>query len=314
MKTIIQIPCFNEADYLAETVKALPKRLDYIDEVEILVIDDGSTDNTAEVARQAGVDHIVTLPNHFGLAQAYAAGLDACLKLGADIIINTDADHQYQSYEILRLIEPILEHRAELVVGDRGVSNLEHFSPSKRFLQKMGSKVVSKAAGIEIPDATSGFRAMTRELALRTNVLSNYSYTLETLIQAGNQHARVAFVPVKTNPQKRPSRLFKKTSNYLALSGATIMRAFTLYRPLRVFSTISLFPIIIGVLLGLRFVVRYFTGGGEGMIQSLILAAILLIIGFLTFLIGILADLIGFNRKMMEEVLYRLRKDQSQKQ
>lgn len=312
MKTIIQIPCFNEADYLAETVKALPKRLDYIDEVEILVIDDGSTDNTAEVARQAGVDHIVTLPNHFGLAQAYAAGLDACLKLGADIIINTDADHQYQSDEIPRLIEPILEHRAELVVGDRGVSNLEHFSPSKRFLQKMGSKVVSKAAGIEIPDATSGFRAMTRELALRTNVLSNYSYTLETLIQAGNQHARVAFVPVKTNPQKRPSRLFKKTSNYLMLSGATIMRAFTLYRPLRVFSTISLIPIIIGVFLGLRFILRYFTEGGDGMIQSLILAAILLIIGFLTFLIGILADLIGFNRKMLEEVLYRLRKDQSE--
>lgn len=309
MKLIIQIPCYNEAEVLTQTIHALPKQIEGIDTIEVLVIDDGSTDNTAAVARDAGTDHLVILPHHVGLAQAFSAGLDACVNLGADIIVNTDADNQYEPDEIVRLIQPILDKKAELVIGDRGVATLEHFSSHKRLLQRLGSKVVSKAAGFTIPDATSGFRAITRELALRTNVLSSYSYTLETLIQAGAQRAKVTFVPVKTNPKIRPSRLFKNINNYLLFSTVTIMRSFLLYQPLRVFTVISLIPISIGTILGIRFLINYLAGSGAGMVQSLILAAILLIVGIQIFLIGILADLISFNRKMLEEVIYRLRKD-----
>ncbi|MCJ7696126.1 MAG: glycosyltransferase family 2 protein, partial [Anaerolineaceae bacterium] len=207
MKLIIQIPCFNEENYIKQTVEALPTSIQGIDEIEVLIIDDGSVDQTANVARQVGIQHLVILPHHVGLAKAYAAGLDASLKLGADIIVNTDADNQYFATDIVNLVQPILDGKAELVIGDRGVANLKHFAPSKRLLQRLGSKVVSKAAGFEVPDATSGFRAITRDLALHINVLSSYSYTLETLIQAGAQNAKVANVPVKTNPDTRPSRL-----------------------------------------------------------------------------------------------------------
>jgi len=308
MKLIIQIPCYNEAEILPKTLSEFPGHLPGFDGVEILVVDDGSTDNTAQVARENGADHIVHLDRHLGLAQAFARGLDACLRLGADVIVNTDADNQYRATDIKRLVEPILKGEAELVIGDRGVKSVEHFPVHKRALQAIGSRVVSATAGLEIPDATSGFRAMTREVALETMVLSNYSYTLETLIQAGAKKVRVAFVPIETNPPERPSRLFSSIRNYLVNSTVTILRSFAMYRALRIFTVISAMMLLAGALIGGRFLYFYLQGLGGGMIQSLILAAIFLIVGFITFLIGLLADLVSFNRKILEEILYRLRK------
>ena len=311
MKLIIQIPCYNEAKILPKTLALLPESIPGVDTVETLIIDDGSTDNTAEAARQSGADHIARLPRHLGLAGAFSHGLDAALRLGADIIVNTDADNQYKAEDIERLIEPILRGEAEMVIGDRGVATVEHFAPHKRVLQTLGSRVVSATAGFRIPDATSGFRAITREVALQTLVLSNYSYTLETLIQAGARKVKVAFVPIETNPPERPSRLFHSIRNYLVNSSVTILRAFTMYRALRVFTAISVVMLLAGSAIGIRFLYFYFQGRGTGMIQSLILAAILLIVGFLTFLIGIMADLVSFNRKILEEILYRLRQRDS---
>ena len=308
MKLIIQIPCYNEAKTLPKTLALLPRDIEGFDNVEVLIVDDGSEDDTIAAAREAGADHIVHLPRHLGLAQAYTQGLDASLRLGADVIVNTDADNQYRAEDIKKLVQPILQGESEMVVGDRGVGALEHFSPTKRALQKIGSRVVSTTAGFEIPDATSGFRAVTREVALQTMVLSNYSYTLETLIQAGANRVRVSFVPVDTNPPERPSRLFRSVRNYLVNSTVTILRSFAMYRALRIFTWISLIMIAVGVILGVRFLIYYFQGLGSGMIQSLILTAIFLIVGFLTFLIGLIADLVSFNRKILEEVLYRLRR------
>ena len=308
MKLIIQIPCFNEAEILPKTLSQLPKEIPGIDQVEILVVDDGSKDDTADVAREQGADHIVHLPRHYGLAQAYARGLDACLRLGADIVVNTDADNQYPAEYIEKLVRPILEGKAEMVIGDRGVRSVEHFPIHKRLLQALGSRVVSATAGFTIPDATSGFRAITRQVAMETMVLSNYSYTLETLIQAGAKRVRVDFVPIKTNPPERPSRLFQSIRNYLVNSSVTIMRSFTMYRALRIFTVISLIMLLIGTAIGGRFVYFYITGEGGGMVQSLILAAVFLIVGFITFLIGLIADLVSFNRKILEEVLVRLRR------
>ncbi len=309
MKLIIQIPCYNEAEALPETVRELPREFDGVDQVEILVIDDGSEDSTAEAAAVCGVDHVVRLPHHAGLAAAFAAGLDASLSLGADIIVNTDADNQYAADDMLKLVAPIVRGEAELVVGDRGVATLKTFSPLKRMLQRAGSRVVSRAAGLDVPDATSGFRAMTREAALRTNVLSDYSYTLETLIQAGNQRTRVASVRIQTNPPRRPSRLMRGTGDYLVHSTATILRSYTMYRPLRVFFTVGMILFVLGAALVIRFLVYYFQGLGGGHVQSLILAAVLLIVGFQTILIGLVADLISKNRRMLEEILYRVRKE-----
>jgi len=308
MKLIIQIPCYNEAQTLAATLRALPITIPGIDQIEYLIIDDGSTDATALVARDIGVHHIVRFPQNRGLANAFAAGLEASLRAGADIVVNTDADNQYRSEDISRLIEPILQGRAEVVIGDRGVTTLSTFSPFKRVLQRLGSWVVQQAAGIAIPDATSGFRALSREAALRTLVLSNYSYTLETLIQAGAQHLPVAYVPVRTNPQTRPSRLMRNLTHYLTHSTATIIRAYTTYRPLRVFAAIGGLMIGGGILVSLRYLSFYLKGQGAGHIQSVILAAILLIVGFQVGLIGLIADLIGSNRKILEEALYRLRR------
>jgi len=307
MKLIIQIPCFNEAEILPKTLSQLPKEIPGIEQIEILVVDDGSKDNTVDVAREQGVDHIVHLPRHYGLAQAYARGLDACLRLGADIIVNTDADNQYPADAIEKLVRPILEGKAEMVIGDRGVRSVEHFPIHKRLLQALGSRVVSATAGLTIPDATSGFRAITRQVAMETMVLSNYSYTLETLIQAGAKRVRVDFVPIKTNPPERPSRLFQSIRSYLVNSSVTIMRSFTMYRALRLFTAISLIMLLIGTAIGGRFVYYYVIGEGGGMVQSLILSAIFLIVGFITFLIGLIADLVSFNRKILEEVLVRLR-------
>lgn len=309
MKLIIQIPCYNEADTLPLTVNALPHQIDGIDEIEYLVIDDGSTDNTVEVAQSLGVHHIIRHTHNRQLAATFLTGLEASLRLGADIIVNTDADNQYYGGDIPRLVEPILEGKADLVIGDRGITQVQSFSPLKKILQVIGSWVVAKAAGLSIPDATSGFRAMNRETALRTLVLSEYSYTLETLIQAGAKRLAVEYVPVRTNAPTRPSRLMKSIPHFLANAIPTIIRAYTLYRPLRVFSTISFIFLFAGIGLGLRFVyLNYITHTGYGNIQSLILTAVLLIVGFQVFLIGLLADLISSNRKIMEETLFRIKR------
>ncbi len=311
MKLIIQIPCFNEAAILPKTLAQLPRQISGFDVVEILIIDDGSEDDTAAVARQHGADHLVHLTRHLGLAQAFTHGLDACVRLGADVIVNTDADNQYRSEDIQLLVQPILRDEAEMVIGDRGVTKVAHFPIHKRFLQAVGSRVVSATAGFNIPDATSGFRAITRKVALETLVLSNYSYTLETLIQAGARKVRVSFVPIETNPPERPSRLFSSIRNYLALSTGTILRSFAMYRALRIFTVISFLMLLAGGIIGGRFVVFYLQGRGTGMVQSLILAAVFLIVGFMTFLIGLIADLVSFNRKILEEVLFRLRRQDS---
>jgi len=308
LKLIIQIPCYNEAQHIAQTVLALPRQVHGFDIIEYLVVDDGSQDETKEVARSAGVHHIISLERHAGLAAAFVAGLEASLSKGADIIVNTDADNQYDANDIQHLVEPILAGKADIVVGDRGVATLENFSATKRALQRLGSWVIGKAAGIPIPDATSGFRAITRSAALHTLVLSEYSYTLETLIQAGNRHLVIAYVPVHTNTQVRPSRLMRSIPEYLANSSATILRVYTMYRPLRVFTIISGILILGGLILSLRFLYFYVNGQGSGHIQSVILAAVLLIIGFQVFLIGLVADLIAFNRKILEDVLFRLRR------
>jgi glycosyltransferase involved in cell wall biosynthesis len=314
-KLIIQIPCYNEETSLAQTVRDLPREVPGVDQVEFLVVDDGSTDRTLEVARSVGVDHVVRLPRNQGLARAFLAGLEAALACGADLIVNTDADNQYRGQDILGLVAPILEGKADIVVGDRGVATLAHFSPLKRRLQQLGSWVVQKAAGVSVPDATSGFRALSRDAALRTLVLSEYSYTLETLIQAGARQMAVEYVPVRTNPQTRPSRLIRNTPEYLSQSTATILRIYTFYRPLRVFLALGAVLIAAGSVLGARFLYFFVASGGvAGHVQSLILAAILLIVGFQVCLIGLLADLIGFNRRILEEVLFRVRRLESDRE
>jgi glycosyltransferase involved in cell wall biosynthesis len=307
MKLIIQIPCYNEAQTLAAALRDLPKTIPGIDQIETLIVDDGSTDDTADTARALGVHHVVRFPQNRGLANAFTAGLEAALRLGADLIVNTDADNQYRGDDIPRLVEPLLQGRAEIVIGDRGITTLPAFSPLKRVLQGLGSWVVGQASGLDIPDATSGFRALTREAALRTLVLSNYSYTLETLIQAGVRRLPVAYVRVGTNPPTRPSRLMRSLTQYLAYSTATIIRAYATYRPLRVFAAMGAVLVAGGLLLGLRYL-YFFLQGDYGHIQSVILSAVLLIVGFQVGLIGLIADLIGFNRKILEEVLYRLRR------
>jgi len=307
VKLIIQIPCYNEVQTLPKTVAALPRVIPGIDEVEYLVIDDGSTDETVKVAAELGVDHIIQQSRHVGLATTFERGLEACLERGADIIVNTDADNQYCADDIPKLVEPILAGLADLVIGDRAVKEITTFSPVKRILQRLGSWVVSKAANLHVPDATSGFRALSRETALRTLVLSHYSYTLETLIQAGALKLAVIHIPVRTNDPTRPSRLMKNNLHFLGNAVGSILRAYALYRPLRVFFTIGGSMLAVGAALGIRFLYFYSIGRGAGHIQSLILAAILAIIGFQTMLIGLVADLVGANRRILEDVLYRLK-------
>lgn len=306
MKLIIQIPCLNEAASLPATLRALPPSLAGITKIETLIIDDGSTDDTLAVAKALGVTHVVHFPAHRGLARAYAAGLDAALQAGADIIVNTDADNQYFAGDIPALIAPILAGRAELVIGDRGVRTKADFSPLKRWLQGLGSWVVSQASSLEVPDATSGFRAISRRAAMRLLVLGDYSYTLESLIQAGARRMAVVYVPVRTNVVTRPSRLMRNLPHYLAQSGATILRAYAMYRPLKVFSALGGLITLAGALIGLRYLAFYF-GRDAGHLQSVVLSAILIIVGFQVALIGLIADLIAFNRKILEEMLYRIR-------
>lgn len=308
MKLIIQIPCYNEAQTLPVTLADLPKKIEGIDNIEVLIIDDGSTDDTIKVAREHGVNHIVRFTKNKGLARGFTAGLDACLRLGADIIVNTDADNQYKGEYIAHLVAPILRGEAEVVIGDRNTNGIEHFSWSKKRLQSLGSWVVRQVSDTNVPDSTSGFRALSREAALQMNVVSKFTYTLETIIQAGKKNLAVTHVPIKTNEKLRDSRLFSSTWAYIKRSVATIARIYTMYEPMKMFSYIGGGFFIGGILIGLRFVYFYFTSGGAGHIQSLILAAILLIVGFQVFVMGLLADLIGSNRQLIENVLYRVRK------
>jgi len=308
VKLIIQIPCYNEEATLPLTLKQLPRSFQGVDEVEILVIDDGSTDRTVEVAKQEGVHHIVRLTNHKGLAHAFSAGLDACLRLGADIIVNTDADNQYVGEDIQKLIQPILNGEAEMVIGDRQVNTLPHFSFIKKQLQRLGSWTVRQLSGTEIPDTTSGFRAFSREAAMRLNVISRFTYTLETVIQAGKKNIALAHVPIRVNPQLRPSRLFSSVWGYIKRSTATILRIYTMYEPLKMFSIIGSIIIGAGVFIGIRFLYYYFSHQGTGHVQSLILAAVLMIVGFQVIMIGLLSDIIAANRLLIEEILYRMKK------
>jgi glycosyltransferase involved in cell wall biosynthesis len=309
VKLIIQIPCFNEEQTLPQTVRDLPKSIPGVDVIELLVIDDGSCDRTTDVARELGIQHVVCLRQHVGLARAFRAGLDEALRVGADVIVNTDADNQYNGADVASLIEPIQAGRADIVVGDRGVATLPYFSPPKRLLQRFGSWIVQLASGFSIPDATSGFRAFSREAALRTSVLSEYSYTLETLIQAGAHRLAIEYVPVRVNPTTRESRLIDSLARFIGQSLLTIVRVYATYRPLRVFLAIGGLFLVGGLVPVLRFLYFYWTRqGAAGHVQSLILGVALIILGVQVGLIGLIADLVGVNRQMMEETLYRVRK------
>jgi glycosyltransferase involved in cell wall biosynthesis len=308
MKLVIQIPCLDEEETLPQTLAALPRTVRGVDTIEVVVVDDGSSDATAEVARAAGVTEVVRFPNHQGLARAFAAGLERALQIGADIIVNTDADNQYNADDIEALIAPILRGEADMVIGDRDPARLGHFSFGKRLLQRLGSWIVRQLSGTKVPDATSGFRAISRAAALKINVLSDFTYTLETIIQAGKKQIAIGHVPVRASATQRPSRLFSGASHYIRRSASTLVRIYALYEPFKVFSLLGGTLIAAALLIGLRFLYYYLSKGGAGHIQSLILAAALLIIGFLTTLIGMLADLIGRNRQLAEEILLRVRR------
>lgn len=308
MKLIIQIPCYNEADTLEVALNDLPRQIEGIDIIEYLIIDDGCTDKTVEVAKKWGVHHVVSFTKNKGLAKGFMAGIDACLRNGADIIVNTDADNQYCGEDIAKLVQPILDKKADIVIGERPIDEMQHFSWIKKKLQHFGSWVVRKASHTDIPDAPSGFRAFSRDAAMRINVVNDYTYTLETIVQAGRNRMAITSVPIRTNPELRKSRLFHSMIGYVKKSMLTIMRALIMYKPLYCFSLVALCPGIIGIIIGLRFIVYYCMGRGAGHVQSLILACTLIIIGFITFVIGMLADVIAANRKILEDVEYHTRK------
>lgn len=310
MKLIIQIPCYNEAEALPRTIPELPRQIEGIDEIEILVVDDGSRDGTGVVARSLGVEHIVRSINNRGLSAAFIIGINASLSLGADIIVNTDADNQYNAADIEKLIEPILRGEADMVVGDRNVDSIHHFSFLKRKLQRLGSWVVRQVSGTKIPDATSGFRAFSREAALRINVLTDFTYTLETIISAGKKRMAIQHVPVRTNPKLRDSRLFHNMWDYVKKSIVTIIRIYTHYEPLKIFFYIGASVFTLGFAISMRFLYFYIFGNSQGHIQSLILSAVLLIVGFQIILIGLVSDLIFGNRKILEEILYRQKRSE----
>ena len=308
MKLIVQIPCYNEEHTLPETVADIPREIPGIDQVEVLIIDDGSTDRTIEIAREVGVDHIVCNKRNVGLARSFRNGVDACLKLGADIIVNTDGDNQYVGADIPKLVAPVLEGTADIVIGDRETGKVEHFSRSKRFLQWVGSGVVRKLAGVWVPDTVSGFRAFSREAAIRLNIVSSFSYTIETVIQAGKRQMAIASVPIRTNPKTRDSRLFKSIPHFIQNSLGTMVRMYAMYQPLRVFFYLGSVLTIIGLLPILRFLYYYAINEGGGHLQSLILGGVLLLMGFLTYLVGLVADLTSFNRQLLEMTLERVRR------
>ena len=307
MKLVIQIPCFNEAESLPDTLKAIPRKIRGIDKVELLIIDDGSSDGTAEVARRWGVDHVVRHATNRGLAAAFQTGIDACLAAGADIIVNTDADGQYDGAAIPALVKPVLEGRADIVVGDRGVGNNQYFGPVKRLLQRLGTAVVRFLSRTDIDDAVSGFRAISREAAQRINITTEFSYTTDMLIQAGRKRMKVVSVPVGTNRTERPSRLFKSIPQFISRQLVTIARAYTTYNPLRAFVSAGLLMATIGAIPILRFLWFWVNGDGDGHLQSLVLGGSLVTLGIITSLLGVLADLIGANRKLIETSLKRMR-------
>ena len=310
MKLIIQIPCLNEAETLEIALNDLPKHIDGIDEIEYLIINDGSVDNTVEVARNWGVHYIVSFKRNKGLAKGFMAGIDACLKHGADIIVNTDADNQYCGEDIEKLVRPILDGKADIVIGERPIDETEYFSPLKKKLQHFGSYIVRKASKTDIPDAPSGFRAFSREAAMHINVMNNYTYTLETIVQAGRSSWAITSVPVRTNGELRKSRLFHSMGAYVKRSMITIIRAYMMYRHLTFFSVLGLIPFTGGFLIGLRFLIYWLKGSGSGHIQSLIFASTLMLLGFMTFIVGLQADVIANNRKILEDIQYRIRKSE----
>lgn len=308
MKLIIQIPCYNEAETLEIALNDLPKHIDGIDEIEYLIINDGSKDNTVEVAKKWGVHYVVNFKQNKGLAKGFMAGLDACLRNGADIIVNTDADNQYVGEDIEKLVRPILNGEADMVIGERPIDQTEHFSPLKKKLQHFGSWVVRKASKTDIPDAPSGFRAYSREAALRMNVVNEYTYTLETIVQAGRNKIALTSVPIRTNGELRPSRLFNSMMGYVKKSMLTIIRAFLMYKPLMFFTTIGSILSLCGVGIGIRFLLFYFGGTGAGHIQSLILASMMIMLGVMIIIVGLQGDIIAANRKLLEDIQYHVRR------
>src|SRR5271166_4595436 len=308
MKLIIQIPCFNEADQLPATLADLPRTMEGFDVVEWLVIDDGSTDETIAVAVAHGVDHLVRLTNNKGLAAAFQAGVDTALKLGADVIVNTDADNQYYGGDVARLVRPILDGHADMVVGDREVTGIEHFSPLKKLLQRLGSWVVRQASSTSVPDTTSGFRAYNREAAIQMLVVSKFTYTLETIIQAGKLLVAIDHVPVRTNPQTRESRLFPSMGAYVRRNAISIFRIYAQYEPLRVFWSLALLIGLIAVGVWIRFAVSYAEGNGKGHVQSLILGAVLFIAAVVLWALGVIGDLLAAQRVMTQKTFERIRR------
>jgi glycosyltransferase involved in cell wall biosynthesis len=314
LKLIVQIPCFNEEQTLPETIRDIPRQIEGIDTIEMLVIDDGSTDRTSEVARQLGVHHVVRNKRNVGLARSFRVGLDRCLALGADIIVNTDADNQYCGADIARLVEPILDGRADVVVGDRQTSTVDHFSARKKMLQRFGSWVVRAFSDVDVPDAVSGFRAISRDAAMRLNIVSPFSYTIEMLIQVGKKGMAFTSVPVRTNGKTRDSRLFKNVFRFIERSATTLVRMYSMYQPLRVFTALGFFVALIGLIPMVRFLYFYLFEGGTGKIQSLVIGSALLTIGVLTFFLGLVADLLNHNRALIEMVLEKTRRIEAAQQ
>jgi len=309
MKLIIQIPCYNEEQTLPLVVNSIPKEIPGIDTIETLIVDDGSTDNTVAVARELGVDHIIQHKTNRGLARAFETGIDACLKLGADIIVNTDGDNQYPQAKIPDLVAPILNHQAEIVIADRQTHKIPHFSPLKKVLQSFGSFMVRFLSDTDIPDTVSGFRAYSREAAMELNIVTNCSYVIETIVQAGKKGIRMTSIKVDTNPKTRESRLFKNIFQHVKKSGATLVRMYTVYEPFKSFLLLGSAIMSGGTLLGLRYIYFFWQGTNGGHVQSLILSAILLIIGFQVVVLGIVGDLVGINRRLIEKMLLEMKKD-----
>jgi glycosyltransferase involved in cell wall biosynthesis len=308
MKLIIQIPCYNEENTLPICLNALPRDVDGFDKVEWLIIDDGCKDKTVDVAKAHGVDHFVRLSKNKGLAKGFMAGLEACVRLGADVIVNTDADNQYNALDIPNLVKPILAGKADIVVGSRPINDIEHFSATKKFLQRLGSKVVRIASKTSVEDAASGFRAISRDAAMRLNVFNEYTYTLETVIQAGQKNMSVESVPIRTNKYLRPSRLMHSIPSYIRKSISTIVRIFVVYKPFRFFMIIGLLLLAVGLGVSVRFLYFFMTSGGAGHLQSLILASILVGTGVQVVLVAFLSDLLSVNRRLLEDLQYRIKK------
>lgn len=313
MKLIIQIPCYNEAATLVIALDDLPRHIEGIETIEYLVINDGSTDKTVEAAKSWGVDYVVSFTRNKGLAKGFMAGINECLRQGADIIVNTDADNQYCGSDIEKLVRPILEKKADIVIGERPIDQTEHFSPLKKKLQHLGSWVVRKASGTQIPDAPSGFRAYSREAALQLNVVNEYTYTLEQIVQAGRNQMGIMSVPVRTNEELRPSRLFGSMYGYIKKSMVTIVRAYLMYKPLRFFSVVGSMPLLAGMIIGIRYLYYFCIGAGNGHVQSLLFAVMLILLGVMIGIVGLQADIIAANRKLLEDIRYEVKKKNYEK-